>query len=66
MSPPLWVYFFEKMLPTGEMLKMQKFKGLTHKKCVKNWGNVKNDKSFNISPVLGTFFVGRPFKFLHF
>ena len=22
--PPFWVYFFEKMLPTGEMLKMLK------------------------------------------
>ena len=32
LAPPLLGLFFEKMLPTGEMLKMLKFKGHTHKK----------------------------------
>ena len=32
LDPPLFGFFFEKMLPTGEMLKMLKFKGVTYKK----------------------------------
>ena len=42
--------FNEKMLETGEMLKMLKFKGHTHKKLFPTGGmlkkNVKNDKIF--------------------
>ena len=66
------------MLKTGEMLKMLKmlkvvwvlapqWEAFFQKKSKR--GGVKTQKTFNIfniSPVLSTFFVGKPFNFLTF
>ena len=52
-EPPLfWVYFFEKMLPTGEMLKMLKFKGPTHKNVLKTGEMLKMLKRLKVFWVL--------------